>query len=142
MNQFINDLSGNFKYDNIKTEYYPVDHHQQFGKGDLIIYSKNTINVIEFKYLDTNNSKNAKRRRTKMRQKLRDQAKTYAAFAKIYNKTKKVNGTAITNQGSNVIIRNISYATSLKWLIHKMNNGDQMMLQFKSYLKKCLYKII
>lgn len=102
----------------VKQQYTFVCNYMQFGEGDLLIDNGVKLLACEFKYIDNNaTGKTARTRRNWKRKRVIHQTMIHAAYTKLWNKDRCVDGIAITNEGQHIVVSNISTLHSSQILL-------------------------
>ena len=105
----------------LRCQYNPVGNFMQLGEGDLLVASRGRVTAFEFKHVDTGAfGKTARARRTHQRKKVREQAMTYACWAKLRHTNERVDGVAVTNEERVVVVENVSRYQSLAHLAERL----------------------
>lgn len=105
----------------LRCQYKPLGNHMQLGEGDLLVASRGRVTAYEFKHVDVGaTGKTARARRTQHRKKVRDQAMTYACWAKLRHAGAPVDGVAVTNEERVLVVQDVSRRAALAHLVGRL----------------------
>ena len=105
----------------LRCQYKVLGDHMQLGEGDLLVASRGRVTAYEFKHVDVDASgKSARRGRARHRKKVREQAVTYACWAKLRHQHTPVDGVAVTNEERVVVATDVSRRWALEHLVGRL----------------------
>lgn len=105
----------------LRCQYKPLRDHMQLGEGDLLVASRGRVTAVEFKHIDVAaTGKTARVRRTQHRKKVREQAMTYACWAKLRHPNDRVDGVAVTNEERVTVVQDVSRRQALAHLAERL----------------------